>query len=69
MDEAIVPEIFQGDVTPEKIAAAALPLLQDTELRKTMIARLKDVKTRLGTSGATVRISNLLKQSLSQRQV
>jgi lipid-A-disaccharide synthase len=45
----IVPELLQENCTPEKLAATALPLLEDTECRRKMLADLLELKKLFGT--------------------
>jgi lipid-A-disaccharide synthase len=50
-----VPELIQGDFTPERVAAAAEPLLGDGPPRQAMLEALAEVRQRLGESGASER--------------
>jgi lipid-A-disaccharide synthase len=52
----IVPELIQGDVTPEKIVRAAEPLLSDT-IRRETVASLKALRGQLGEPGAARRVA------------
>jgi lipid-A-disaccharide synthase len=45
----VVPELIQDDMTAEKIAAEALPLLEDSAARERMRAGLAEVATKLGS--------------------
>lgn len=51
----IVPELIQADFTAASVAEEAVGLLTDTARRTAMMAALEDVRTRLGTSGASRR--------------
>jgi lipid-A-disaccharide synthase len=51
----VVPELLQGAVTPERIAAAARPLLDDATRRAETIQDLREVRRRLGRGGAAGR--------------
>jgi len=51
----VAPELLQYDARPDKIAAAARPLLTDPEAVATMRAALGRLRERLGTSGASRR--------------
>jgi lipid-A-disaccharide synthase len=55
----IVPEILQGDVSGEKISAAALRILNEAEYRETIIAGLKEVRTKMGGRGAADRVAQI----------
>jgi lipid-A-disaccharide synthase len=49
----VVPELLQGDFTPERTAAALRPLLEDGEARETMIRDLEDVRLALQVKDGT----------------
>jgi lipid-A-disaccharide synthase len=51
----LVPELIQDDFTPESVAAALEPLLDDTEARRAMLDGLAEVRRRLGSGGASER--------------
>lgn len=51
----VVPELIQGDFTPERVAAETLRLLDDPERREAMRRDLADVSARLGAPGASDR--------------
>jgi len=48
----VVPELIQGQATPARLARAALALLRDGEARARQQAVLREVRARLGQSGA-----------------
>lgn len=50
-DRAIVPELIQGDCTPEKLAAAVGHLMQDEAARAEQTAAMRRVMTALGRGG------------------
>ena len=55
----IEPELLQDDCTPEKIAAAALELLEPE--RFALLQRdLREVKKKLGEPGAVKRVAELV---------
>ncbi|MBI4279457.1 MAG: lipid-A-disaccharide synthase [Armatimonadetes bacterium] len=54
-DRAIVPELFRGDVNPERLAAEVLALLRDDARRQTMREALWQVTRALGEPGAIAR--------------
>jgi lipid-A-disaccharide synthase len=58
--ETVVPELIQGDVTPERITAETLRLLENDELRKEISVRLKSVRQKLGTPGASARVADVV---------
>ncbi len=51
----VVPELIQGDFTPERVAAEALSLLEDRARAERMRADLRGVRAALGASGASQR--------------
>jgi lipid-A-disaccharide synthase len=62
--EKIVPELIQNDVTPEKLADKILSVLENEEVKTTMINNLGMVKERLGTPGASLRTARIALQMM-----
>lgn len=56
----IVPELLQGDVTPQYISEYVLKLMHDTAYRERTIQELHAVKQRMGTAGASARVAEKL---------
>ncbi len=54
-----VPELIQQDVTPKRLAEAALPLLESASIRDRMITELRSVRKRLGSGGASKRAARI----------
>ena len=50
-----VPELLQSEVTPARIVAEILPLLEDGRRRRECVRFLRDVRARLGRPGASDR--------------
>ena len=50
-----VPELIQGDFTPERVAEEVLALLPDGPRRAAMLDDLAEVRSRLGPGGASLR--------------
>lgn len=50
---AVVPELIQDDMTADRVASEMLRLLEDTGAAETMRRELREVKSRLGTGGAS----------------
>lgn len=50
-----VPELIQGDFTPERVADEVAALLPDGPRRSAMLQDLADVRARLGSGGASLR--------------
>jgi lipid-A-disaccharide synthase len=59
-DKRIVPELIQENFTPDKVADAAIRLLQDKTARRAMRAGLAEVRRRLGPPGAVDRAADAL---------
>jgi lipid-A-disaccharide synthase len=57
--ERLVPELMQNDVNPERIAAESRVLLDDSQLRSGIIAKLAKLGERLGGPGAADRVADL----------
>jgi lipid-A-disaccharide synthase len=55
--EAVVPELLQWKVTPERIARAASALIDNLEFRKAMSSKLGVIRERLGEKGASKRVA------------
>ncbi|MGD0537084.1 MAG: lipid-A-disaccharide synthase [Verrucomicrobiota bacterium] len=58
--EPIFPEFIQGDATPQKLAAAALALLEQPERRRAVRAKLAGVVAQLGEPGAAARAASAI---------
>jgi lipid-A-disaccharide synthase len=57
--ERVVPELIQDDVRPDRLADEAFSLLEDEKSRKTMVAKLKDIRKGLGRGGASERAARI----------
>jgi lipid-A-disaccharide synthase len=58
--ERIVPELLQGDATPEALASALLPLLdREGAERRLQLEGLARIKSSVGSPGATSRVADL----------
>jgi lipid-A-disaccharide synthase len=55
----VVPELVQGEATPEALANAVLPLLNEGEERSRAIDGLREVRTILGRGGAAERVAEI----------
>src|SRR5688500_11223728 len=64
--KAIVPELIQDDFTPERVAAAILPLLGPAG--GAMRADLAEVRRRLGDPGASARAADVVTQILGGQE-
>ena len=57
--ERVVPELIQGDFTPERIVSESQRILDNPEARSLIVQNLSQVKDKLGTSGAAGRVAEL----------
>lgn len=62
---AICPELIQDKATPEALANALLPLLEDSPERKTMLAGFEEVRALLGNGGAAERAAQVILEELA----
>ena len=59
----IAPELVQDDATPERLAAAVLPLLdRDGLAARAQRSAFQDVRARLGTPGASARVAVMARE-------
>jgi len=62
----LCPELVQGAATPRALAEAVTPMLSDTPERRAVLAGLAEVKSRLGSGGASSRAAALIAESMGQ---
>jgi lipid-A-disaccharide synthase len=55
----IVPELIQGDASPERIAGEVLPLLTEESRKAAMQAAFREVRQKLGTGGAAKNVARI----------
>lgn len=60
----VVPELIQREATPARLERALLPLLDDTEERRAVIAGLGEVRRALGSAGAARRVAGIAESLL-----
>ena len=63
--EEVVPEFLQGAATPDALAGAVLPLLNDTARRRRMVHGLRSVRQALGDPGAAGRVAEMAEELLA----
>jgi len=64
----IVPELIQHDFTAERVAAETLPLLTDRRRIEEMTRDLADVRSKLGSSGASRRAADAVAKVIADRK-
>jgi lipid-A-disaccharide synthase len=62
----VVPELIQGDFTPERAAAEAQSLIEDRPRAERMRADLAEVRARLGGPGASLRAAAAVRELLAR---
>ena len=60
LDEGLLTELLQDDVTTEKILAAVLPLYRGEKTREKVLAGLRESVARLGEPGAAARTADAI---------
>ena len=60
MGREVVPELFQEEANPDRLARELNRLVSDSDVRARVIADLKEIKNQLGSRGATERVRQLL---------
>jgi lipid-A-disaccharide synthase len=64
----IVPELIQHDFTPAKVADETIPLLSDARRVEEMTRDLADVRTKLGSPGASRRAARAIDDVMARRK-
>ena len=54
----VVPELIQGDFTPERVSEETLKILDDGPARARMLQDLEEVRSKLGKGGATSNVAD-----------
>jgi lipid-A-disaccharide synthase len=57
--EKVVPELIQDEMTPERIVDESRRILANAKLRETIVAKLGEVRKRLGKPGAAGRVADI----------
>jgi len=65
-DEAVVPELIQNEVTPTRLAAEALAILESGQRKEEMVRKLRKVRERLGSGGASERTAGIAVDMMSR---
>ena len=61
-----VPELMQGDATPERLAAAALEIIESPSRAEAMRSELRQIRTMLGPEGAIERVVSCIREELDR---
>jgi lipid-A-disaccharide synthase len=64
LGDAVCPEFVQGDATAEKIAPAALELLEDGGRREAMLTRFAELRRMLSGGGGCARVAQIAAELL-----
>jgi lipid-A-disaccharide synthase len=57
--EEVVPELIQGDVTPERLAQEAMDILEHDDRRRDMVRKLQALRETLGQGSASQRTARI----------
>ena len=57
--EEVVPELIQGDVTPERLAQEAMGILEHDDKRRDMVKKLRALRETLGQGSASERTARI----------
>lgn len=68
MGRRIMPELWQQDVTPEKVAETIIPLLQEKERHEKLRLAMADVRHTMGEPGSVRRIADAIYRFIKERQ-
>lgn len=68
-ERVVVPELIQGDFTPERVTEETLRVLEEGPARSTMIKDLKEVRAKLGAGGATRRAADAVIEVMTSQSV
>ncbi len=60
-----MPELIQGEVTPQRIAQEAKEILQDPERRQQIEGEFGLIREKLGGEGASQRVAQIALQMIS----
>lgn len=67
LEADVIPELMQRDVTPERLAAVALEILEDPARQEAMRKSFRQLPAILGEGGAIDRVADLVLKEISER--
>ncbi len=68
LDDKVVPELIQNDVTQENVYSKGKEILGDEKNYSLIKQKLSGVKSKLGTAGASARAANYIKSLMDETQ-
>lgn len=68
MGRRIMPELWQGQVTPQRIVTTVLPVLTNAVIREQQRRAMRSVRAALGQSGAVRRIAAIIVRFVKEKQ-
>jgi lipid-A-disaccharide synthase len=67
-DQPVAPELLQHEATPERIAAEAMGILEDSRRRGVIRERLRKIRRKLGAPGASRRAAAIALAMMGKRR-
>jgi len=66
-EERLVPELIQNDANPARLVAESRSLLNNPQLRASVVDKLAQLRERLGAPGAADRVADLAFAMMTQK--
>jgi lipid-A-disaccharide synthase len=60
MNRRVVPELFQEEANPERLASEIATIIENPTVREQMVTDLREIKNKLGSRGATRNVAAIL---------
>jgi len=64
--EKVVPELIQGDVTPERLAQEAMDILEHDDKHRNMVRKLHDLRDKLGQGSASEKTARIALEMIEE---
>jgi lipid-A-disaccharide synthase len=64
--EEVVPELIQGDVTPERLAQEAMDILEHDDKHRNMVRKLRDLRDKLGQGSASEKTARIALEMIEE---